>query len=294
MTVPKSQHVISKLVLKRFGENRNGDVRVATFNKEHRHTRFRSVASVGYVEHFINHDPSASENAWGVIETQAARALDRIDADPSETAGGAIGDDRDRDALKRLVALHFLRRQATRNVFDLSYARRRKERLEEVSADPLRLNPIAERLIGHRPRSRSEFDYVLRRFGEHLDKAQERIFQDLLMDMVRRSAADLDQLELQIWRAGEYEFMIGDEGVVSLDADGQLADAQLLGNFVHLLPVGRKLLLGISSAPDIITLSGPGVRRINAFELHGAERFAYFHPHSGLQTFCDEETDPTV
>lgn len=278
----RRQHVISKVLLKRFADGSDDDPRLVGYNLHYGASKHYSITSVGYIEDFIPHDSEAAEAAWGSIETNVHPALEALEASTAELTGTHV------ETLKQLIALHYIRRNVIMDLAKGVYGNVREGRLRALTTEKWRLEPVGLEHLGRIPKTDNDIEEVTRWLGEKYDEFEAELLSGAIINAVRVAAPALENSHLQIWRAGEGEFLISDQGVLTLDRHAEpVRTGGLTRNFTHLLPIGRGTQIALAPRPLEVTLTGEQVNELNRLHLRIADRFVYYHPDSGLGAFCD-------
>lgn len=278
----RRQHVISKVLLKRFANRSDDNPRLVGYNLEHGSAKHYPVTSVGYVEGFIPHGSEAAEAAWGSIETRVHPALEALE-DPSTPLT-----DEHVDTLKQLIALHYIRRDVIKTLGEGIFGNLRTDRLNALSSEPRRLELLSMRHLGRPAETDEDVQEITRWLSERYDEWEPELFSGAMINAVRSASGELSNMHLQLWRASHSDFLISDQAVLTLDRNGlPVRTGGLARDFTHLLPVGRQTQIGLATCAQDVTLDAGQVDDLNRLHLRIADRFVYFHPDSELGPFCD-------
>jgi hypothetical protein len=275
------QHLISKVILKRFAE-RSGPHRglICPFRLEYPKARHRLVGAGGCAKaaNFVAWASASAERLWKETEDKLPDALAAVDA------GAPFGDPGHGSVIKSAIALHFARSKAAHvihaRVWAETVARGRKRWLTEHRQllaywfyKEKGLYPAGNEALGI--------------FAEELTLAgsgalwRERVESLYLQARAMTQAAGLEILSP---RGGE--FLIGDVPALTVRADhagvGVLGGIALAEAQSVFLPLGPRHAAALGRADEIIHLTPDQVAEVNARQLKGAIDYVYLRPASPL------------
>ena len=263
MTVVK-QHLISKVLLKQFA-NSGGEL--FSHNLEVGHGRLRTPASVAWSKSFVDHDPHSTEALWGEVEHDLAQALAQLKSGESLTDDSVA-------ALKDTVALHFLRRLRVRELWERSLNRR------------LQKSEIAERVARRFPDrdSLAIADAVVSQVSEEAASW----FQEGLTDLFARSRAFAAARQLSVFFSLDAQYLIGDNAVLSFDANGVIGRKAFAEASQHLLPVAPQHLISLSDVGVEEEVTREFVLRMNRLQVSESQSHVFFAPGHSFDELVGE------
>lgn len=241
---PVAQHVLSKVLLRRFAVDNGHGQKVVSFSLRFGHAARRPVASVGYLKNFIIHQPVEAEALWGELEHRMPEVFRHLDAGDLRAHPELV------ELMKQFLALHFIRRENTRRIFETNKAKR----LATAS-------PLAQQLV---------------------ETQLESLFTDTASEQFARARLDVKLVHLEIGTAAEGEFLLPDVGVVAVKS-GQVIAAPLWGPGGRYFPVGPKHVICLAPAPLDFTFPREDVDRLNQLFTAAAQATVFFRPGAGLE-----------
>ncbi|MEU9663587.1 DUF4238 domain-containing protein [Streptomyces chartreusis] len=286
------QHVISQVLLTEFTapEPKGGSLQLLPFdlhNPGRVHKRM-PTSRCGWVKDFVAVDSPSVEALWGDVERRVPAALAAVHA------GTPFADPLHVDVLRDLVVLHYVRSLHYRDVHTNSVERARTRLLAKVLTqypEQLRLEALRETgLYLSGPAALGSFaERLIERSTVMRDRESGMLFRTSIEDTFHkmRDLASTRRLEVITPETGQ--FLIGDNPALTLSVKESrtmygmaFGDAQTL-----ILPIGPKHLLSLG--PEDVTLTVPRsfVDRLNAVQIHAADRYVYLHPKSGLEPFVE-------
>lgn len=260
LEVPRKQHLISKSLLRRFAQP-DGNLSARDLRYERR-AALKHVSSVCWRLDFVAHLPNQAERLWETVESQLRGALTAIEND--ELTG------RDEGVLKQTIALHFFRRDATKLAFEASLANSLDQRAGRFAvAIPQGVDPgtVEDRLRKQAAESAAEW------------------FQERIESLFKRATELVSTAGLELLTAVEGEFLIGDQAVLSLTADGGFGKLPFTTAATHLLPVGRHHAIALASTSGRVLLNQEWVNHLNRAQMEESASHVFYHPASGLDDF---------
>lgn len=125
------QHVISKVVLRRFVEDvPPGGRQLIQFALATGKPELMGPNGVGYVEHFVPVDSATMEALWQEVEDALNRTLAAV------SAGTWLSDDAYVTTLRNVVALHFVRNPQTRAAHNRAFAAAHQQSVDAWAETP--------------------------------------------------------------------------------------------------------------------------------------------------------------
>jgi hypothetical protein len=286
-----AQHVISKVVMKRFASPAGRDGSQVCYISLYHPDRayLRGPAGCGKVDDYLTFASGFLEKLWKKTEDKMHDALLAVDA------GTVLSSDRHSATIKDTIALHFARSLATRQV---------SEQLWQQVV-------LQERTRWLRtPAGRKELQRLFR--GRHgLDAAGPAALEMMLDEILASSMAMwqsgakfaegleymhdhaqawLRTRQLEILTPGRGEFLIGDVPALTIQ-HGNPRVGVLGGIALHdassvFMPLGPRHVAGLGRVPQTAELSSDQVNEVNAAQLLGAMERIYMRPGSGLEDFA--------
>ena len=282
------QHVISKVVLRRFAEpwGRDRALLICPFRLEYPEARHRPVGADGCakVDNFVGWASASVEALWKETEDRLPDALAAMDAGTLFARAEHVA------VIKSAIALHFARSKATwlvhARVWAETVEQGRKRWLTE-QRDLLAywfyrekgLYPAGEEALGMFADELMELSRTLAGSGALWRERIESLYLNV------RAITDSAGLEILTPQAGG-EFLIGDVPALTVRADHAgvgvlgglaLADAQSV-----FLPLGPGHVAALGRANATISLTPDRAAETNARQLAGALEYVYLRPDSPL------------
>ena len=250
-------HLVSQFLLKRFA--RGGVVGVNSITThEQRHERVRDIGYVELEEELIG----GMERKWQKVESEAANALHKLDA------GTLLDSSRNIFAIKRLMAMHFVRSEA----FYLLMVSKREEYLDTVVRRlGMQFPAETERLL---PVIRSEWMTMI-------DGSIPGILRDNISKV--ESFIDSQGIEIGVTPVG-VSLILGDNPALTISKDGHLgilAGVPITEATGFSMPLGPKHLVALKTnalSRKYLQLSAEHVRNANEKQLAQAIRVYYSLP----------------
>jgi hypothetical protein len=153
----------------------------------------------------------------------------------------------------------------------------RREALRETGlhlSGPTSLGAFAERLI--------ERSSVAR------DHESGKLFRTSIEDTFNKVRAMASTWGVEVLTPERGQFLIGDNPALTIRTEGGTTTYGMAFGDAHtlVLPISPKYLLALGPKNLTGTIPQEGVDRLNAVQVHAAERYVYMHPKSGLQEFA--------
>jgi Protein of unknown function (DUF4238) len=211
--VPRKQHVVSQVLLRRFKQPVTGKLRA--FDTRSGHSKLCSPAAVGYVEDYIRAEDSIeAERRWQAMEDRLPDALAAVDA------GSLFELPTHVDTIRECMAVHWGRSRTVQEV-DRRHRRpatemARRELVQAREAD------FAREFERSRGRVAETFEDLLSVAEEMLPydaSAMERLFVSTVHENVDEALELLGQRSLAILTAtGKAQFLLGDIPALTISA----------------------------------------------------------------------------
>lgn len=280
------QHVISKVLLKRFAEP-SGPHRglICPFRLEYPRARHRLVGPGGCakIDNFVACASASVERLWKETEDGFPDALAAIDA------GTLLSNARHVSVIKSAIALHFARSKATQVMHARVWA-------QTVERGRRRWMTEHRQLLAHWfYREKGLYpagDEALGIFADELMGLSHRLagsgalWRERIESLYLRARAMTQAAGLEILTAHGGEFLIGD--VPALTVRAGHAEVGVLGGIALaeaqsvFLPLGLRHAAALGRADRMIHLTSGQVSEVNARQLRGAIDYVYLRPESPL------------
>jgi Protein of unknown function (DUF4238) len=286
------QHVISKVILKRFAAPGGPDQGlICPFRLRYPQARHRPLGpdGCGKVPNFVSYASASMERLWKETEDKLPDALLALDA------GVLFHDESHVATIKDSIALHFARSKATRvvhyRVWEDAVAAGRRRWMTEW-----------------RPRLEYEF-YKKKGFyaaGEQaltifLDELMElsmsladsgALFRERLEDLYQQARNRAGNAALEIFTAGGAEFLIGDVPALTVRRDryevGVLGGISMDDAQSVFFPLGPRHVASLGKVNVAAEMTTEQVRETNTRQLLGAIEYVYLRPGSGLEEYVHD------
>lgn len=204
---PTDQHTVSQVVLRKF--NSPIDKKLMAFDRSTMRLNRRSPSSSFFVPDFVVHQPVATEELWGAVETKMPRAYAAIERRTALTDLVAT------KTLKDLLAMHWVRSPATQVVSEHA----RKSVLEDSKVQMAKRPEVLARLFQQRTGFAPAGPESLAWVNEDLHSGSGDLFGRAWTETLHRNfqaARDhFEPYELQIVHSDQWDFMISDVPVIT-------------------------------------------------------------------------------
>jgi hypothetical protein len=281
------QHVISKVILKRYAETSGPHQGlICPFRLDYPEARHQPLGpdGCGKVRNFIPWGSASAEQLWKETEDGLSDALAAMDA------GALLADAGHVSVIKSAIALHFARSKATwaihSGVWAQTVERGRRRWLTEHRQLLARwfylqkgLYPAGDEALGIFADELMELSLALGRSGALWRERVESLY------LNARAMTQAAGLEILTPPAGE-EFLVGDVPALTVRADrpgvGVLGGIALAEAQSVFLPLGPRHVVALGRADQVIPLTSAQVAEVNARQLNGAIDYVYLRPESPL------------
>ncbi|MCZ7456094.1 DUF4238 domain-containing protein [Streptomyces sp. WMMC940] len=286
------QHLVSQVLLKQFTMSgpKGSRWQLLPFDLHNpgRVRKLTGTGACGRAENFVAFDSPSAEALWCDVERSVPAALAAVHA------GTPFADPLHVAALRDLVVLHYVRSLHYRHVHTDALERARTRLVAKViSQYPEQLRRDALRETGLHlsgPASLGAFaERLIERSSVMRDHESGKLFRTSIEDTFykMRNLASTRRLEVIMPEAGQ--FLIGDNPALTLSVEGSsttygmaFGDAQTL-----VLPITPRHMLSLGPEDVMLTVPQSFVDRLNAVQIHAADRYVYMHPESGLEPFVE-------
>ncbi|WP_155341408.1 DUF4238 domain-containing protein [Acrocarpospora corrugata] len=294
----KKQHLVSKVLLKRFTapDAKSGDMKLASFDLDHpgARTQLKAPTEVGYRTDFVPVDSRSLEDLWGETERMVPAVLADIDrGEPFALPGNA-------DVLRNLIAIHLVRSHHYKAVHESSYLRTRQAlranmlgpRRELVQAEALRRMG----LYLHGSALEVFLDGVLNESAPARGFVSGQLLRTSIEEMFRKIRNFISEWEPELLIAENGQFIMGDSPAITLrwpsghpnlnepvQFNVAIGDAHAV-----VLPIGPKHLVALGPERAAVTVERHVVERLNLYQVVVAQRHVFFRPDAGTEEFIRE------
>lgn len=274
----RRQHVVSRVLLKRFSEKSGTEFRIQSFDLQYRQSKIVPIGRVGWVRDFVAHEPKSAEALWATTENALPGALLAVDDDTIFSAPDHV------ETLKRALALHYFRNPQTRHIFERSFKLNLAKRLRAASGRIRRSGVPAK----GEERAR-EATALISRAAE---SQKEAWFQDQLEDMYRRSWLDLPRRGLEIVDSLNADFVITDAGTVGVSERRTASRVGFFDLSAQILPIGRTCAISLGPINGRTAIKQDQTFLINQLQIGAAARHIFSHPDVDLVALVQDALAP--
>ncbi|CAM5282764.1 hypothetical protein LSHI6S_00352 [Leifsonia shinshuensis] len=277
----RRQHVVSRVLLKRFAEPLQGTPKVRAFDLQFGKSKLRSYSSVGYVENFIAFRSAEAERLWARTENLLTDALNAVDRQTLFSEPELV------EVIKQAVVMHYLRAEATKLIHQSVWSRVRAQTHAELLADPARLRQFATRRFGtdwEQTRSLTDVaDELLAPMTtlQHSDA----LFQASIENRFDRAQEWVAHQSLEICTSDGPEFVLGDAPAAAYNARRLWPRPALLDASAVVLPLGRTVLASLGPKNQRGSVDRATVNEVNEAQIRQATRRVFAHPKSSVDGF---------
>jgi hypothetical protein len=282
--VPK-QHLVSRVVLKRFAANlshkRAGALEIVDLAHPDAKPTYKGPRGCGYTDHFVRYASRSLEQLWASVENGLGKAIAACED------GSIFVHPEHTKTIKAVIVLHLVRSVHTRAFLDKIWHQNltnlrtamldRPDLLANVFLSRYGLYPGGQECLG------LVLDDALR--PSLALKDADAFFRESLERLFNLGTSHLDVRGLEVSRPGLGEFVIGDAPAVAVGADGRIGLLQGVGidsAATIALPLGPALIVSTGGADTFKILSQEQVDALNQWQVQAASRYVYCRPGSGL------------
>ena len=289
------QHVVSRVILRRFLGPTPQDDRLLAYNLQFGRAKLRAPGAVGKLVDFVKIDSQETERLRGRTEQDLPAAIDaaqtrRVLQNPKHVA-----------VIKDAIALHFARSLDTLESVNKSW----QQTLTAARAAYLADQPAMEELFYRKHGFVASGSAVAEEIADDLLRTAKELYDNGsyfrlrvvdVFEETRRMAASA-RLEIIRPRRSRSRFLLGDVPAISYDAGGTalgIPGGVPFGDATTVfLPLSPTRLAALSRADRFEAVPTAAVKQLNAFQVAKAHDYVYMHPASGLQTFVASQRPPT-
>ncbi|MFG2440725.1 DUF4238 domain-containing protein [Streptomyces sp. NPDC048508] len=287
----RRQHVVSQVLLKQFAApvKHQSGLQLQPYDLRHpgRRLKTRAPRGVAQIEYFVPFASASLEARWGEIEQELPTAFAAV------KAGTAVDDPRVNANLRDLIALHYIRSQHYREVFQRifaeSYAAQRRWLLAEgahilqaASLERTGLHTTGPQGLAHRA------DELLSSMAEAYRTGA--LLRVRIEDAFGKARQFTAKLALEILEPDEGEFLIGDNPALTVRNErDKLHHSMALGDSQSVvLPIGPRHMLALGPVNMQGSIPRAVVDRMNVLQIKAARRYVYTCPGSPLAPMIQE------
>lgn len=284
----KDQHVVSKVLLKRFAAPQGQFKRlIAPFSVIHpdRRLRPRGPDGCGKIDHFVPVASRSLEMHWKQTEDRLHDTFELFNQpDP-------FANQEHIDLIKDAIALHFVRSPAVKQMHVKVFQNALAHTRALMMTDALHLldRGFQDR-YGREPASLDERAAFVDELTRDLVEAARRgvLFRSRIEELFPRARDLLSGFGVEIITPAHGEFLIGDVPALTLRhgqlAVGVRAEIAIGDANTIIMPFGPKQLVALGPKNARGRIPSIEVNRVNAMQVQAAEQYVYFRPGSGLET----------
>jgi hypothetical protein len=283
------QHVISKVILKRFADvDGKWKGLLYPFRLSYPNASHRPLGpdGCGKIKDFLTYASASAERLWKETEDRLPDALSALEDGTLLTKREQVV------TIKNAIALHFARSGATRiasrgAAATVTAATRRMwltERRSQLESEFLRAKGFYA--VG---------DQALNRFLDEIMEptltivTSDQWFRARVEDLFYKARELTDNAGLEVLTSGCKEFLIGDIPALTIPRDnsrpGVLGGTAFGEGRTVLMPLGPRHLVALARTDATVDLKPNQVDQINSHQIRGALEYVYFRPASGLVQF---------
>ncbi len=283
--VVHDQHVITKLLMKRFA---SADNKIESISVVHPLAKSRLLGpkAAGKVVDFVPFASASMEKVWSEVEQRLPQALALCDRDALYDDPAAVATIRD------AIALHLARSRQTRLVHVQGY-RLTRAAFRASTPDSLLDALFLSRHGLHVPPGYSAmremaFDELVQDTDENFSSGAllrariQMIFEDVQAWFAK------PHREIEIIKAAEGSFLIGDVPALTLGRNGEigvLGGAPIGDAYTIIMPISPQRVLAIGPKPEVTAVPKARVDQLNRYQVLGAIEHVFAHPDSRLAQF---------
>ncbi|WP_405145891.1 DUF4238 domain-containing protein [Sphaerisporangium sp. NBC_01403] len=291
----KKQHLVSKVLLKRFTalDAKSGEMKLVSFDLNHpsARTQVKTPTEVGYSIHFVSVDSRSLEELWGETERMVPAVFSAIDlGEPYKLPENA-------DALRNLIALHLVRSHRYKTIHETSYhrafdelrARMLEQHYESLQNEALRVTG----LYLHGSALEAFLDRMLRDSAPAKGFTSGQLLRTNIEEMYQKIRNFISEWEPELLTAKDGQFIMGDSPATTLRWPSGQPDLNQPVQFnvaitdAHavVLPIDPKHLVALGPRRATMEVERPVVERLNAYQVLVAHRHVFFRPNSETELF---------
>ena len=287
----RNQHVISRVILKRFAAQDGRDMRQVCFvslRYPHAPPQQRGPAGCGKVDNFVSIASASLERRWQETENRLHDALQAVDA------GTVLASERHTATIKDTIALHFARSLATREISRRMWQQTVLRHRMRWLTDPRWRQALIREFYRRHGLLPGGFQALEELLDDLMASSMEiessgALFRERIELMHSQVQAWLRRHELEILNPASGEFLLGDVPALTVRDDtrqvGVLGGIALNDAHSVFMPLGPGHIASLGSSPRTAELTADLVEDVNARQVRGAIEHVYMRPGSGLEDF---------
>ncbi len=285
-----NQHVVSKVLLKRFAApGRNGHCLIA-HHREHGPGRPKSIRECGKAPNLLRAGSASAERLWQETEVNLPRAIAAAQSSRNELAAEDV------KTLKDAIALHLVRSLRYMAIHEAAFAKSAGEVRQQLlnSRRGLLESEFARRHSGLRPAGAEALNLVLDSGLRPWQEAEESgaLGRAYVESTYKRMRQSFDGVGLELGRVPPgHSLLIGDSPAVPIQfKDGQVQTVNCAVGESHtvVLPLTPRLILGLGPEDLVGDLTPATVSLLNEAQLRAANDYIYYPPRSPLAAYVQQ------
>lgn len=291
----RCQHVISKVVLRKFTERIGAKQqrKLMVYDLKDATARLYGADGAGYAADFVKIDSEATEAAWKKVEDKLGLAIDAAES------GTVLSDPTLTEILRNAIALHFARSYQIRDIHEYAFDQTYTQMFDRLAATPQSQDEF-RRTYGLEPAGpEARLLGAQALLGGSRDLFSKGTLFRLRVQSIYETVCDLFQtsgLEILVPLSSNKEFLIGDVPALTIDfksgAAGVAKGVTLDNANTIILPLAPRILValgptnGMGRAPDRL------VDDLNLLQVREAKRFIHYRPQADFHSILAERHGP--
>lgn len=270
--VPRRQHTVSRVVLRRF--TRNGQLTV--FDRDRSIVCPKGPGGAFFVEDFERLRPVEAEERWGPTESAMPRIYSLI------RARTVLDDEAAVSTLIDLMAVHWVRSPAIRLAHERIADAVIKDSFRKYESQAPLLSQAYSQRTGLVASTAGELEWTNAQLHNVTPQVREKWWSDRAEVNFTQAREIFGRSCLQIGYARAGDFLIGDAPVITrkTDHDG-LGPHQgvAIGDASEIcMPIDPALIIALGPVPAMVELDRAAVERYNSFQLRAFQRWLGSRP----------------
>ncbi|MDZ7733898.1 MAG: DUF4238 domain-containing protein [Acidimicrobiia bacterium] len=275
-----NQHLVSKVLLKRFARPEDG--KISGFDLPTREERTDSPRRFGAVEDLVTKDAEKLERKWNnQVETRLNHAFKIVDRNRPITEPKVV------ETIKRCIALHWARGVAVTKLLGDKFP----EYAEKVADGVLEhydASTLLQHLTGQQfvtlDQEGPAREVVARRFAKHLE--EKGFIGSQFLHHYNKAKERVAPYSLELWHSPGDEFLIADIPVCNYNKKrnrvGVLQGVPWNESDLVFMSAGPRHVVALAQQPAVNEANDRLVEQLNVYQVRGAFREVYYRPGSGL------------
>jgi hypothetical protein len=270
--VPRRQHTVSRVVLRRFA--RNGELTV--FDRDRSIVCCKGPGGAFFVEDFERLRPVEAEERWRPIESVMPRIYSLI------RARTVLEDEAAVSTLIDLMAVHWVRSPAIRLAHERVADAVIENSFRKYEGRPALLSQAYTQRTGLMASTAGELEWTNAELHNIAPGVREKWWSDRAEVNFVQAREIFGRSHLQIGYACADDFLIGDAPVITCKQDHNgLGPHQgvAIGDASEIcMPIDPKVIIGLGPEPAVIELDREAVERYNGFQIRTFQRWLGSRP----------------